>query len=363
MREATGGDPHGTLEAAERGSTVQFDPAAIHRIERPVQVTTPGVTVEGLAVRLADGADATLVEIGADGVTLRDFRVDGNRANQPGDRQSSGVTVAGARGVTVERGTVRDVTRHGVRVVDPATVTSDTSFAERTVGLETTGGTAAVTVRDLRVRNPRRDGCSVEGPDVTDVRVENVHTVDSDDRGGVEIKDGAAGATVTGCHAADCRYGVAVQDHGGHGVADVLVTGNTAARCDKLVDGQNDVRHESVAVVGNAGRELTGADTWPEGQGGIYLNRVDGLLVVGNLLGPVDDTGIRVEECATARIAGNVVRGTNAGPGIAVAGGETIAVTDNVVRGAGPGIRADPSPDGVLVTDNLAPDGVDVGER
>ena len=101
------------------------------------------------------------------------------------------------------------------------------------------------------------------------------------------------------------------------------------------------------------------------GADGVALRdfRVDGLLVLGNLLGPVGDTGVRVEECATARIAGNVVRGTDAGPGIAVTGGETIAATDNVVRGAGPGIGADPSPDGMLVTDNLTPDGVDVGER
>jgi hypothetical protein len=357
MSGVTDADPHEALAAAERGSTVRFDPAETHRIERPVAITTPDVTVEGLALRLADGADATLVEIGADGVALRDFRLDGNRGNQPGDRQSSGVTVAGACGVTVERGAIRDVTRHGVRVVDPATVTSDASFAERTVGVEADGGTAAVRVGDVRVRNPRRDGCSVEGPDATDVRVENVRTVDSDDRGGVEVKDGAAGATVAGCHAVDCRYGVAVQDHGGYGVADVLIAGNTAARCDKLVDGQNDVRHESVAVVGNVGRDLTGADTWPAGRGGIYLNRVDGLVVSGNLLGPVGDTGIRAEECALARIAGNVVRGTDAGPGVAVDGGETAAVTDNVVRAAGRGI--DVGADGALVTDNLAPDGID----
>jgi hypothetical protein len=44
------------------------------------------VTLRGANLRLADDADEDLIEVGADGVRITDFTLDGNRANQHGER-------------------------------------------------------------------------------------------------------------------------------------------------------------------------------------------------------------------------------------------------------------------------------------
>jgi len=320
--------PQAAVDAAAPGETVVADPAVDHVLAEPLVVNTPDLTVRGLSLRLADDADENLIEIGADGVALSAFHLDGNRANQYGERQSSGVLVTGARGVTVADGRVENVSRHGLRIVDASDATSLTPGD--TVHVDP-GPVADVTVRNVRVDRPRRDGCSVEGPDLRRAHVQNVRTFGSSDRGCVEVKDGASDAVVAGCYAEDCVYGVAVQDHGTYPTADVRIAGNAARDCETLVDAQTDHPPQNVAVTGNVGVRL-GADGMG-GPGGVYLHLIEGLVVANNVLDGVRGPGLRVEDCRDAAVRGNVIRDVE-GPGVAVEAADRLAVADNGVTGS-----------------------------
>jgi hypothetical protein len=325
-----GQHPQDALDEATLGETIVADPAVEHVLSAPLTVTTPGVTLAGCALRLADGADENLVEVGADDATLTNFRIDGNRGGQSADRHSNGVLVTGAQNVTLSGGVVRDTSRHGIRVVDMGTATSQ--VAGNQVHVPRGDPTADVTVQNVRVESPRRDGCSVEGPDVRNVSVSNVRTFDSSDRGGVEIKDGASDALVTGCYAENCRYGVAVQDHGEHSTSNVRFVGNTAVDCETLADAQTDHPPDGVVLLGNTGRRLGGDGMG--GPGGVHMHLIHGLVAANNVLDGVGDAGLVFRRCRDATVTGNVVRDAD-GPGVAVEGCSGTGVRDNRLDAAG----------------------------
>jgi len=340
--------PQEAIDAAAPGETIAFDSGTRYTLEEPLVVTTPDLALRGPNLRLADGADEDLIEVGADGVSITGFTIDGNRANQPGNRQSNGILVTGVSNVWIGNGRIEDVSRHGLRIVDSSVPTStapdDTIHVER-------GGVADVTVRDVRIDRPRRDGCSVEGPDLANVSVENVRTVGSSDRGSVEVKDGAADAYVGDCYAKDCVYGVAVQDHGEYPTANVRIANNAAVDCETLVDAQTSHPPENVSVVGNVGRDLGGDGMG--GPGGIHAHLIEGLVIAGNVIEGVDGPGITVRDCVDASVTGNVTRDVE-DAGIACggeeAGAHAVQVSDNRCAG---GIDLSGSIDRYLVTDNL----------
>jgi len=320
--------PQNAIDAASPHEILVADRTVQHTISDPLTVTTPGLQLFGCNLRLANEANENLVEIAADGVELMRFSLDGNRSNQSEDRQSNGVVVTGASNVTITNGVIEDVSRHGIRVVDLSTPTAHIMGNDTAVGRE--GGVSDVTVRDIRIEAPYRDGCSIEGPDVSRVTVENVRTFDSTSRGSVEVKDGASDASVRGCHAANCRYCVALQDHGTYGASNVRFIGNGAMDCETLVDAQTERPPDNVLVAGNVGRDLGGHGMG--GPGGIHLHRIQGLVVANNLLDTVDDTGICIRRCTGVNVARNAVRET-AGPGISVRDSSRVGVSDNYVEG------------------------------
>lgn len=310
-------------------------------IEQPIAVTTPNITIAGLDLRLGDNADENLVEIGADGVVLRDFRLDGNRANQPGDRKSNGVLVTDASNVRVTRGRIAAVSRHGIRVVDTENATSRVSGDRFHVP---NGPVSRVTVSGLRITNPRRDGCSIEGPQTQNIVVSDVRTTGSSDRGSVEVKDGTSDALVTNCVGVDSVYGVAIQDHGSYPTRNVRVIGNTAWDCETLVDAQTSHPPEDVLVMGNTGRELGGDGMG--GPGGIHLHLIERFVVANNLVAEVDGPGIVTDDCESGQLTGNIVADVSS-PGIDVADSDGISVTDNHVRGSpAPAVRCVAGPEG-----------------
>lgn len=346
--EPDGRHPQDAVDAAAEGETVRFDSSVQHTLEESLVVTTPDLTLRGPSLRLADSADEDLIEVGADGVGISDFVLDGNRENQSGDRQSNGILVTGVERAWISNGRIGGVSRHGLRIVDSSVGTStapgDTIHVER-------GAVSDVTVRNVRVDRPRRDGCSVEGPDLQGVAVKNVRTFGSSDRGSVEVKDGATDASVGHCYAEDCVYGVAVQDHGEYPTANVRIANNAAVDCETLVDAQTSHPPEDVTVVGNVGRELGGDGMG--GPGGIHAHLIEGLVIAGNAIDGVDGPGIVVEDCADASVTGNVVRDVD-GAGIVCRGEESttsdVAVSDNRCAG---GIDLTGAVEHYLVTDNL----------
>lgn len=321
-------DPQAAVDAASPGETVVADSATTHELAEPLAVTTPGVTLRGFSLALAPGANCNVVELRADGVRFADFRVDGRKTEQDDDYTDSGVVVRNAERVAVERGRVVDVDRHGVLVgpADPANRSADKHEA-----LDAHRA-ADVAVRDVTVADPRRDGVSVQGFNVSGVTVEGCRVTGSRDRGGVEVKDGASGVTVTNCRVADCVYGYAVQDHGHYGVDGVTFAANAAADCETLVDAQTSLEHANVTVLGNRGRRVGGDGHG--GEGGVFVHRVAGLVVANNHLADVGAAGVRVVDCPDAQVTGNRVEGAD-GPGLELEDAPGAVVGDNACLDGG----------------------------
>jgi hypothetical protein len=346
--ECNNHSPQEAADAAESGDTLQFDPSTKYTLTEPLVVTTPGITLRGLNLELADNTDENLIEIGAEDVKITGFFLDGNRSNQDGERQSSGIVITGTSRTLIGDGRIKDVSRHGLRAVDSSVGTSiapgDTIHVER-------GPVSDVTLRNVRIDNPRRDGCSIEGPDLHGAVVENVRTVDSTDRGSVEVKDGAADAYVGHCYAKNCVYGVAVQDHGEYPTRNVRITNNTAIDCETLVDAQTSHPPEDVTIIGNVGRGLGGDGIG--GPGGIQTHLIEGLLVANNLIDGSDGPGIVVRDCVDVTMNSNIIRDV-AGPGIRLQCNEAtmanLIVNANRVRG---GIHLTGDIEQYLVTNNL----------
>ncbi len=340
--------PQPVIDAATPGETVRFDSSVQYTLEESLVVTTPGLTLEGLNLRLADGADEDLIEVGADDIEISGFSLDGNRENQPGERQSNGILVTGATQVLIGKGQITAVSRHGVRIVDSSVGTS--TAPEDTIHVDR-GPVSDITVRDVRVDRPRRDGCSVEGPDLQGAVVENVRTFGSSDRGCIEVKDGAIDVYVGNCYAEDCVYGVAVQDHGKYPTANLRIVNNAAVGCETLVDAQTSHPPADVIVTGNSGRDLGGDGMG--GPGGIHVNRIKGLVVADNVIHGIDGPGIAVNDCEEVSVNGNVVRDVE-GPGI-MCRGDARGTTDIILsnnRSAG-GIELSGVVNHYLVTGNL----------
>jgi hypothetical protein len=325
-------DPQRVLDDAPASATVAAAPAE-HALESTLVVRTPGLTVRGLGLRVADGADVDAVRVTADRVTLSGVEVDGNRGNQPGDRESSGVVVTGTTGVRIVGGRVVEPARHGVRVVGVDEQALDRMTDHLAVPLST-ATTADTAVRDVTVERPQRDGVSVEGTGVRNVLVEGVTTLDSSDRGCVEVKDGASDAVVRDCYAEDCQYVCAAQDHGLYGPSDVAFANNRAVGCAKLVTTQGGVRHGPLVAAGNVGRDLTGAEVGGAPPGAVAVGGTDGVVVANNSVDGADGPGVVVADCTAASVTGNVVREVE-GDGLGLVGSPGGLVGGNHVVGAG----------------------------
>jgi len=324
--------PQQVVDRASPGARIRADPAVTHNLTAPLLVDTAGLTIQGISLRLADGAATNLVEITADGVQFEDFRIDGNASGAADDFRSTGVAVTGAENVTIADGRINDTVRHGVLVADPAGSTS--TVPDEDLVTDDWGPARHVTVRNVRVDAPNRDGCSVEGVGVDHVQVSNVRTTDSRDRGNVEVKDGASSAVVTGCHATDCNYSVAVEDHGQYPMSDVVIAGNSANACAKLINANTapDIDHENVIATGNAGRDITGEPLARAPDGAICLGNVEGLVVANNAVRGAAETGIHVYGTADAQVVGNRAASVTDGPGIALTDAPGAIVLGNVVR-------------------------------
>jgi len=330
-----GRDPQTVLDEVGPFTTVHADPGREISIQAPLTVDTPGLRLVGFTLRLADNANENLVEITADDVRFSNFRLDGNRKNQSSDHTDSGITVSNASGVTITSGIISNVDRHAV-LVGPGSLSYE-SDQKRRILRETQ--VTDTTVRDVRVINPGRDGCSIQGVGVATVTVDNVRTIGAEQRGAVEVKDGASGVIVTNCYAEESAYGCAIQDHRDFGTRDVVFANNLAESCTKLIDTQTSVRHERAMIVNNVGRDITGtADlTVPAG---IHTSLIDGLLIGGNTLETVGTTGIDVRECSNVQVVTNAVSDVADGPGISIADTSGVVTANNLVT--------DTAADGVL---------------
>jgi hypothetical protein len=163
------------------------------------------------------------VEIEADGVAMRDFRLVGNRGTV--DRQDRAPLMRiRADDFHIERGHFIDSTKDGVMIEIP---------------LGRAGDQVGGVVRDIVGRGNDRDVVSIDarGGGSGHLLVEHVRCFDSPSRGAVEVSDGSDDVTVRQIYAVNSLYAVDVQEHSHEEAANrnIVVQGVLAVRCRHAV--------------------------------------------------------------------------------------------------------------------------------
>ena len=184
--------PH-SIVTADRGSQIE--------IEATIRITKP-LTIVGLNARLKPGVGRTpILEVLSEGVRIRDFLLEGNKATVGQPDRAPLIVVRRGRFI-IENGETNNSTKDGV-MISPLAEYGDIEHG---------------VVRNLTARGTIRDVVSIsgagnEGLYVRHLVVENIRAYDSALRGPVEVSDGAEYITVRDIYAESCAYGVDVQDH------------------------------------------------------------------------------------------------------------------------------------------------------
>lgn len=191
------GDLEAALSEASAGDTILLSQTTTHIVDAELLVDVADLTIDGGDIALADGVDDNLLRITADGVTLRNFKGDGNRANQTA--QSGSVVHVEGSDFTAQNIIADNSARHGVYIDGVANNVKNP------------------TLRGVRGDNNDRDLVSLEGPNLEDPTVDGAYGTNSANRGTVEIVDGVTGAVVEDVYGGSQSYVVSIEDHGNAG--------------------------------------------------------------------------------------------------------------------------------------------------
>lgn len=305
----------------------------------------------GASVLVYGGGGTMLRGAGADGVTLRDFTIDGGGRRLDRARTRALVDLETARGVSIEGLSVTGSAGDGIALAGCsgriARTLVDGAADAGIFSLDADVTSGSIAISDVQVRNCRDNGIliwrSVKGEDESRVTNATIARIGNKSGGSGQFGNGvnvfrAGSVAVTGCHISQCAYS-AIRGNAadnirmiGNGIADI---GEVALYAEFGFSG---------AVIAN--NVVDGAAT------GIAVTNFDhgGRLAVvqGNLVRnlrrrehePVDKRGEGIAVEADAAISGNTIEGAPS-TGILIGWGRhmrDVAATGNVVRDCGVGI-------------------------
>ena len=222
--------PHSVL-MSDRGRQVEV--AATIRIRKPL-------TLVGLNLRLKPGLERTpMIEVLSEGVTIRDFTLEGNVDSVPFERRASLVVFRKGRFV-VEHGETNRSAKDGF------TFTPVSKHGDIEHGV----------IRNVTGKGTARDIISIGGAGdkglfVRHLVVENIRAYGSEERGGVEVSDGSEYITVRDVYAESSHYAVDVQDHGRQGMVNshIIIDGVNVKDCEVAVKTANaDFGHDGLTI-------------------------------------------------------------------------------------------------------------------
>jgi parallel beta-helix repeat protein len=311
-----------TAATATKG--VVFFPPGTYRVSafalRPAAGTTWAGSGEASIIKLKNAGNGNLIEVmpGITDVTIRDLRLDGNRANQSSDGNCVKTNAARTKVLNCHV-----LSAYGYNIVafaggDDFSVIGCTTEDALSEGIEIQGASRAVISNNI-VKTAGKNGIYVwaNGGTCSDVSITGNVVYDSSNLtasfAGIRVDDGATNVTITGNTVTG----------GGTTSPGIKVFSSTAAR----------VTH--VTVSGNTIDAPTA--------NGIFIDVADYVTVTGNTVKNAAAVGILVQSSTTAcRVSNNVVSGTTSNDsGIKSNSGTSIAIVSNVVQGtsAGYGIR------------------------
>ena len=287
----TEADIHDVIADAPPHAVIMADRNAEFVLEKGLEFTRP-LTLIGLNARLPDGLGKTrLIDVRADGVTIRDFKLTGNVGSVPQNHRASLIRIA-AEDFIVANGIMNHSSRHGVIV---------------TAGLRETDIDGGL-ISNVRGDGNDRDLVSIEskghrGLYVRNVTVRDVFCRNSLHRGAVEVCDGVRNIRIHNVYAESCHYGVDFQDHSAEAQYnhDVVIDGVFTRNCFYAVrTGLHMVGHSGLTIKNVVGREwryrrhahpLVITETrdvelfairiegWHADQPAVYIDECDGLVV------------------------------------------------------------------------------------
>ena len=245
LQRAVDEAPPYSVLMSDRGRQVEV--AATVRIRKPV-------TLIGLNLRLKPGLERTpMIEVLSEGVTIRDFTLEGNVDSVPFERRASLVVFRKGRFV-IEHGQTNRSAKDGFTF----TPVSEHGDIEHGVIRNVTGkGTA----RDIISIG----GAGDKGLFVRHLVVENIRAYGSDERGGVEVSDGSEYITVRDVYAESSHYAVDVQDHGREGMINrhIIIDGVNVKDCEVAVRTANaDFGHDGLTIRNVSGVDFRQDDRW-----------------------------------------------------------------------------------------------------
>ena len=235
QRQVARASPYSVL-LADRRRQVEVNETI--RIDRPI-------TLLGLNMRLQPGlADTPILEIVSEGVTIRDFKLEGNGDSVEQSDRAPLILVRRGRFV-IENGQTNNSAKDGLMI----TPVPEYGNIEHGV------------IRNLTARNTIRDVVSIggrghEGLYVRHLVVENIRSYGSQLRGSVEVSDGSEHVTVRDIYAESSFYGVDIQDHSQPGMINrqILIDGVQVKDCVTAVRTANrDFGHNGLTI-----RNVTG---------------------------------------------------------------------------------------------------------
>ncbi len=273
------------LDTAPDHARVLCDPNHRYVLSAPLRITRP-LTLSGLNARLPERLGRTsLLIVEAEGVTVRDFTLEGNASSVSQLDRAALLVVQSSRFV-IENGTLLSSSKDGINVTPSRR-----------------GGTfRSGLIRNIVGRGNVRDlisiqGLGEQGREVGDLLVENIQAFDSERRGAVEVSDGSTNVTVRKVYAERCVYGVDVQDHSQPGQVNrnVVIDGLTVRNCETALRMANrDLGHTDLVV-----RNVVGDRFRPsERRQALQVRNTRNVLIDGvSLKGCVTEPAVLIQNC------------------------------------------------------------------
>ena len=355
------------VDAAELQSAV--DRASPYSVlvadrDRPVEVNATvridkPLTLVGLNMRLEAGlAKAPILEVVAEGVTIRDFVLEGN-GDSVGQSDRAPLIVMRRGRFLIENGETNNSAKDGV-MITPVKEYGDIEHG---------------VIRNLTARDTIRDVVSIGGRGherlyVRHLVVENIRSYGSELRGPVEVSDGSEHITVRDVYAESSFYGVDVQDHSRPGMINryIVIDGVQVKDCVTAIRTANhDFGHDGLTIRNVTGVDFRPSDRWRP----LHVLNTSNLVIENVRLqgGPPEAPWVLIQNSDNLVLRNvTVIDAGQDGPAVVVADSNN-ALLDNIVvsgatqprQGVAFRVRADERFGGLRIRNVAAPEVRGVG--
>ena len=355
------------VDAAELQSAV--DRASPYSVlvadrDRPVEVNATvridkPLTLVGLNMRLEAGlAKTPILEVVAEGVTIRDIVLEGNGDSVEQSDRAPLIVMRRGR-FLIENGETNNSAKDGV-MITPVKEYGDIEHG---------------VIRNLTARDTIRDVVSIggrghEGLYVRHLVVENIRSYGSELRGPVEVSDGSEHITVRDVYAESSFYGVDVQDHSRPGMINryIVIDGVQVKDCVTAIRTANhDFGHDGLTIRNVTGVDFRPSDRWRP----LHVANTSNLVIENVRLqgGPPEAPWVLIQNSDNLVLRNvTVIDAGQDGPAVVVADSNN-ALLDNIVisgttqprQAVAFRVRADERFGGLRIRNVAAPDARGVG--